>query len=63
MASYRLYRIDGAGKIASAEWLEATDDDHASKLARERAPDGIVEVWERNRLVARLGRREQSSDN
>jgi hypothetical protein len=61
LANYRLYRIDGAGKITSAEWLEASDDEDAAKLARERAPDGIAEVWERNRLVTRLNRGEQSA--
>jgi hypothetical protein len=55
LTSYRLYRIDGAGKITSAEWLDATDDDHAGSVARERVPLGIAEVWERNRLVMRLG--------
>ena len=60
MPSYRLYRVDGAGKITSADWLEATDDGHATRLAREQAPDGMAEVWERGRLVARLGPGEDS---
>ena len=55
MPSYRLYRVDGTGKITSADWLDATDDGHATRLAREQAPDGMAEVWERGRLVARLG--------
>lgn len=54
MPSYRLYRIDGAGKITSAEWLDANDDGHATRLAREQVPDGMAEVWERGRLVARV---------
>ena len=31
MANYRLYRLDGAGKISSAEWLEAEDDADAER--------------------------------
>ena len=52
--SYRLYRIDGAGSITSAEWLDAADDDEATRLAREQMPQGVAEIWQRNRLVARL---------
>jgi hypothetical protein len=52
--SYRLYRLDGAGKISSAEWLEATDDEDAASKARMRSLDGTCEVWERNRLIARI---------
>ena len=55
MPSYRLYRIDGAGSIMSADWIEAADDEEASRLAREQVPQGAAEIWERNRLVARLG--------
>ncbi len=60
MPSYRLYRVDGTGKITSADWLDATDDGHATRLAREQAPEGMAEVWERGRLVARLGPGEES---
>ena len=55
MPSYRLYRIDGAGSIMSAEWIEAGDDEEASRLAREQVIQGSAEIWQRNRLVARLG--------
>lgn len=54
MASYRLYRLDGAGRISSAEWLEATDDEDATRKARKHSLDGTCEVWERNRLIARI---------
>jgi hypothetical protein len=55
LRNYRLYRLDGAGKIVSAEWLEADDDDHAERLARDSGTDGTCEIWQRNRLVARVG--------
>jgi hypothetical protein len=52
--NYRLYRLDGAGKIMSAEWLEAADDDDARHQARARAADGTAEVWDRERMVVRI---------
>ncbi len=54
MVSYRLYRLDEAGKISSAEWIEATDDEDAARQARIRSIDGTCEVWDRNRLIARI---------
>jgi hypothetical protein len=54
--NYRLYRLDGAGGINSAEWLEAADDEPASRRAAELCVDGgVVELWARDRLVVRLG--------
>ena len=54
MPSYRLYRLDGAGKITSAEWVEADDDQAAVQNARDRDLPVICEMWDRNRLVARI---------
>ncbi len=53
--SYRLYRIDGAGRINAAEWIEAANDRSASEQAAELCIDGgTAELWARDRLVARL---------
>lgn len=54
LASYRLYRLDGAGKIATAEWIEAVDDADAAERARAMNLDCTSEVWDRQRLVARI---------
>ena len=54
MPSYRLYRLDGSGKIVSAEWVDAEDDEAAAQEARDRALPVTCEMWERNRLVARI---------
>jgi hypothetical protein len=54
LPSYRLYRLDGAGKIVSAEWVEAADDDAAARHARERKLPVTCEMWDRNRFVARI---------
>ena len=53
MQNYRLYRLDGAGKIANAEWIEAPEDDAAIQEAKLRADSQSFELWQRNRLVQR----------
>lgn len=54
MAAYRLYRLDGAGKIATADWIHAEGDEEARQEAIKRLDGGQYELWDRNRLVARL---------
>lgn len=54
MPSYRLYRLDGAGKILTADWLEAATDEAAVREAKVGMSPGNYELWERGRLVARL---------
>jgi hypothetical protein len=54
LPSYRLYRVDGAGNITGAEWIQAADDAEAERLAREQVTEGMAEVWLRDRLVVRL---------
>lgn len=51
LPNYRLYRLDGAGKIMSADWIEADADDQALSHARDRADSGAFELWDRKRLV------------
>lgn len=53
MPAYRKYRVDGAGKIIAAEWLEAVDDDSAMKALAESGDGEDYELWCRQRLVAR----------
>jgi hypothetical protein len=52
MREYRLYTLDGAGKIAKAEWLDARSDDEATVLVRARKMPVDCELWDRDRLVA-----------
>lgn len=54
LPSYRLYCLDGTGRITTAEWLEASDDADATKQAHERKLGVTSEVWDRSRLVARI---------
>ena len=53
MPNYRLYRLDGAGKITAAEWLEAADDDSARLDAKQLKGHGSFELWDKDRLVER----------
>ncbi len=54
MPVYRLYYLDGAAKVASAEWIEAADDAAAIEQARDKCASRRCELWQRHRLVARL---------
>lgn len=52
MGTYRLYGLDGVGKVVSAEWIDA-DDDPAAIDAAKNMMDGLrYELWERSRLVS-----------
>lgn len=53
VASYRLYRLDGAGRINAAEWIDAADDGDARSKARGQCQSGRFELWEGKRLVER----------
>jgi len=58
MGTYRIYRLDGVGRIRGAGWLDALNDRFALEGARMLASsDGYVgdcEVWQRDRLIARV---------
>lgn len=54
LANYRLYRLDGAGRIIAAEWIESADDEAARRDAKRRSDNGPFELWEQGRLVERL---------
>ena len=53
MGDYRLYCLDGAGKIHFADDFKAESDHEAVSKAAAMKPDAIkCEVWEGQRLVA-----------
>ena len=54
MATYRLYSLDGVGKVASAEWIDAESDEEALRAAERLRGDRKCEIWQNSRLVARL---------
>ena len=60
--SYRLYRLNSDGKIAAAaELVEASSDDEAIVLVRVRHAELPCELWDANRLVARIEPRRLSA--
>ena len=54
MPKYRLYKLDGAGSISSAEWIDAGSDEDAVRQARELELVGPCEIWSGDRRVARV---------
>jgi hypothetical protein len=51
----RLYCLDSDGRIGLADWIQATGDDEAISKARQVRPDAHkCEVWQKDRLVAKL---------
>jgi hypothetical protein len=57
VTAYRLYCLDGANKVASAEWIDADDDKAAIEVAKELMDGQECEIWQGTRLIARLPRR------
>ena len=55
MPSYRLYCLDGAGRINLADWINAETDEEAVAIARKIEHGARkCEIWQANRLVAKL---------
>jgi hypothetical protein len=54
MPAYRVYCLDGAGKVWAAEWIEADDDAAATDSARQFKTAVCCEVWQGQRLVGRV---------
>jgi hypothetical protein len=55
MASYRLYCLDGAGRISLADWIEAdSDEDAIVKAGAIKNGAQKCEIWQLNRLVATI---------
>jgi len=51
LSTYRLYRLDGAGRIEFADWIEADGDEDAARAARARLGDERFELWQGGRLL------------
>ncbi len=52
---YRIYRIAVDGTFIGAETIEAKDDLQAIVQARSKIDGSPIELWDRDRLMARLG--------
>jgi hypothetical protein len=55
MPEYRVYIIGSDGHFHSAVPLECADDIEATKQARKLADGHDVELWQRDRKIARFG--------
>lgn len=54
MPTYRLYKLDEAGKFNTSEGLQAEDDTAAMTLARAADHPFDCEVWLARRLIGRI---------
>ena len=62
MAEYRLYSLDGVGRIDLSEVIQASTDGEAVAKACELKPGTLkCEVWEGSRLVATLDAQDLSA--
>jgi len=52
--TYRYYCLDGVGRLHLAEWFDAENDESARALIEHMCPDGRSEIWQGQRLVAKL---------
>jgi len=52
--TYRYYCLDGVGHLHLAEWFESESDKQAMALIEQMHPDGLCEIWQGQRLVAKL---------
>ena len=55
--NYRYYCLDGVGHLHSAEWFHAETDEDAIAQIEAKHPDGTCEIWQDERLVAKLSPR------
>jgi hypothetical protein len=55
VTQYKVYRLDGAGKIAQVpEYIDASSDEEAVALLQAQKRPLHCEIWDRNRLVRRV---------
>lgn len=59
MGTYRLYGLDGVGKLMSAEWIDAEGDEAAIEASKRLMDGHRYELWDRSRLVIQLQGREK----
>ena len=52
--AYRAFRLDGAGRVFSAEVVPAEDDAQARRRTRAMVEHDVVELWERTRFLGRF---------
>lgn len=58
MAGYRVYVLDKDGHISRAIELECPDDEVAKQSARQFVNGHDIELWQRDRQIAKFDREE-----
>lgn len=53
-SNYRVYCHDRSAKIVNAEWVDASSDEEAIAAVRARYSHFQCEIWDGNRLVAKM---------
>jgi hypothetical protein len=54
MPAYRLYDLDGSGRVSAAEWIEADDDASAAAAARALSKTCRCELWRGPKFIATI---------
>jgi hypothetical protein len=54
MPEYRLFCLNGAGRIIKAEAIKASGDDEAIAFAKALKNPTPCELWKRRRLIAKI---------
>ena len=52
--TYRYYCLDGVGVLHDTQWITADNDHDALAQVGARHPDGKCEIWQGDRLVAKI---------
>jgi len=52
--NYRYYCLDRAGRVHTADWFDAADDEDAIAQIKAKHGEATCEIWEAKRLVAKL---------
>ena len=55
--NYRYYCLDGDGRLHNAEWFHAETDEDAVAQIEAKHPNGLCEVWQGERFVAKISPR------
>jgi hypothetical protein len=59
--NYRYDCLDDTGHLQDAEWFRAGSDRDAIAIIEAKHPDGVCEIWQGRRLVAKFSPKPPSS--
>ena len=61
-SSYRFYCLDGSGQLHNAELFQAESDADAIAQIEAKHSDALCEIWQGQRLVAKLSPRSAQAE-